>query len=147
MMSVRTAHHTCFLLLRTLGRPVVQALARAQETQNSDQTAMLMTALSIAMQNLDEEVTDNLIERVFNGVRVRDVGDLVAWDDKFNDHFHGRLLSMYKVWAWAIQVNYQSFLDAAQTLGLSGVLEMGKEALQNLQTQSDESGTSSPVSP
>ncbi len=147
MMSVRTANATFNLLLRTLGRPVIQALARAQETQNTDQTAMMMAAISMAMQNLDEDVSERLIERIFNGVRVRDVGDLVPWDDKFEDHFHGRLLSMYKVWAWAIQVNYQSFLDAAQAHGLSGLLDLGKSSLQNLQTSTDESGTSSTQNP
>lgn len=144
MMSVRTSHRTFIELLRTLGRPIVSALSRAQESQNSDTTAMLMAAISLAMQNLDEEVTDRLIERVFNGVECQGVGELVAWDTKFEMHFRGRLLSMYKVWTWSLQVNYQSFLDVAQTLGLSGAVEMGKEALSNLHpTSNDESGTSS----
>ena len=152
MMSVRQANRTWIELCAVLGEPVVRGLARASADADQQVQDLIMAAISAALRNLSEEVHERLVEAVFDGVRADGVGELKAWEPKFESQFRGRLLTMYKVWAWSVQVNYQDFLDAAQSLGLGEVVSLGKEAIGKAQesldpqTSTGESGESSPAS-
>lgn len=145
-MSVRKAHQTFIELVATLGQPIVVSLSRGYD-EDKDASDVLTTAASMMMMNLSRDVSDRLLANVFDGVLCDGIGKLTPWDGDFEDHFHGRIFSMYKVWAWGIEVNYRDFLDAAQSLGLVKMAkEMGKSAFQSRQTQTGESGESSPQS-
>lgn len=143
MMSVRKAHQTWIELVGTLGQPVVSAIARASDEPDQQAANLIPAVMSMAMMNLQGEVADRLLVSVFDGVRVEGFGELKPWDDQFDDHFRGRIFAMYKVWAWAVQVNYQDFLDEAQSLGLGQMVTKGKAALQTHLTQTSESGDQS----
>jgi hypothetical protein len=146
MMSVRNAHQTFLTLCSTLGQPVVQAIASGSDDLDGDATRLIMPAISAAVQNLEGEVGDRIVESVFKGVGLvgeKDTGfELVPWDADFERHFKGRLFSMYKVVAWAIEVNYKDFLTGAQALGADKAKDLGKAALSNLLTPISPSGQS-----
>jgi hypothetical protein len=152
MMPIRLSHQTLISLCSTLGEPVVKAILSGMDDDDGDVVGLLMGAIVVAMRNLDGPVSDQLIESLFQGMQ--EVGDgkedigfpLVAWDDKFNDHFHGRPLTMYKVWVWSMQVNYKDFLDAAQALGVGKAKDLGTKALTSLLTPTSASGPSSSAS-
>ncbi len=155
MMSVRSAHRTFLDLCSTLGGPVINAIAEGSDDMEGDATRLITGAISLAVQNLDGPVGDQLIESVFNGVAFTgkseikddpeaeihvDGFEIKAWNDDFERHFRGHLLSMYKVWAWSVEVNYRDFLDAAQLLGVDKGAGLGKKVFQSLRTQTSESG-------
>lgn len=151
MMTVRAAHNTFLSLCSTLGGPVVEVLARGSDDGDGDEIEkLIMGAISVAVQNLEGEVGEKLLKSVFTGVTFVGEGptgfELKPWDANFERHFTGRLFSVYKVWAWAIQVNYKDFLDGAQTLGGDKAKSLGKSALNSLLTSTSESGQSSTAS-
>ena len=144
MMSVRQAHQTFLSLCATLGGPVVEAIAKGSDDLDGDATRLITAAISAAVQNLEGEVGDRLIESVFKGVAF--VGkdatgfELKPWDDDFERHFHGRIFTMYKVWAWSVEVNYRDFLDGAQALGGGKAKDLGKDVLNSLRMSTSASG-------
>jgi hypothetical protein len=147
MMPVRTAHRTFLDLCSTLGEPVIKAIADGAADMESDAQRLIMGALSVAFRNLEGAIADELVEKVFTGVTF--LGEetdespgfeMKAWDGKFNDHFHGSLFGMYKVWAWSVEVNYRDFLEGAQALGIGKGVGAVKQVLGGLQTQTSASG-------
>lgn len=147
MMPVRKAHQTWVELVAVLGQPVVSAIGRASQDQDQQVQELISSAASMALMNIDAEVADRLLASLFDGVRADGIGEWEPWDAKFDAHFRGKVFSMYKVWAWSLQVNYQDFLDAARGLGLNEMLETGKSALKDHLTSTQESGESSPPNP
>jgi hypothetical protein len=146
MMDVRSAHRTLLGICNTLGEPIVKAIAEGAEDAEGDAVRLISAALSAATQNLEGARGERLIEVVFDGVYKsgrEDGFELKAWSDKFNEHFQGRLLSVYKVWAWAVQVNYRDFFDAAQSLGADKAKGLGNQVFSALQTRTSPSGQSS----
>ena len=146
MMKVMAAHETLISLCATLGEPVVKGIVAGMDDMEGDATSLIMAAISAAMRNLDGPVSRELIESVYQGVYYvgdgkEDLGfEMKVGDDQFDDHFHGRVLTMYKVWLWSMQVNYKDFLDAAQALGIGKAKDLGKQALSGLLTSTSESG-------
>lgn len=146
MMGIRESHQTFLSLCSSIGEPAVKAIAAGSEDMDGDVIRLITMAITAAVQNLEGAVGDRLISSVFNGVDyVGDGGDdlgfsMVAWDKDFEKHFHGRLFSLYKVWAWSVEVNYRDFLDGVQALGEDGAKSLGKTVLNFLQTPSSESG-------
>ena len=62
---------------------------------------------------------------------------------RFDIHFKGRVLAMYKVFAWAMEVNYRDFFGAAHSSPLGQILKMaGSKAWSGL-TSTPRSGSSS----
>ncbi len=115
---------------------------------DADVVRLITVAISAAVQNLEGQAGDQLIDSVFNGVSYLDEETdarpgfkLKAWDDDFERHFKGRLLSMYKVWAWSVEVNYRDFLEGAQALGGGKATGLVKQGLNFLQTPTSGSGT------
>lgn len=151
MMKVREAHHVFLDLCNTLGTPVIKAIADGADDLEGDAIRLVSGVLGAAAQNLSGPVSDRLLKTVFKCVvaNMEKVGSVhedrfvtLDYDSPtFDAHFRGRLLTMYKVWAWAISVNYRDFLDGAQSLGSEGE-GLGRKALGLLQTQTDPSGQS-----
>lgn len=140
VMKVLDAHDTLLSLLSTVGGPAIKAIAAGADDMEGDAMRLITGAISVAVQNLEGPVSRQLLASVFSGVQyvgdgVDDLGfDIIPGDDNFDDHFGGRLLSMYTVWGWSLQVNYQDFLDGAQALGLGKAKDLGKKALDGLLT-------------
>lgn len=147
MMPVRKAHQTWVELVSVLGQPVLAGIARASTDQEQQVSELISSAASMALMNLEGEASDRLLANLFDGVYLEGEGELEAWTPKFDAHFRGRIYAMYKVWAWALEVNYRDFLDAARGLGLSQLVKAGKTELQTRLTQTQESGESSPPRP
>lgn len=149
MMRVREAHQTFLSLCSTIGGPAIKAIAAGADDMEGDAMRLITGAISAAVQNLEGPVGDQLIESVFKGVAYvgdggEDLGfELTPWDDDFEKHFSGHLLSMYKVWAWSVEVNYRDFLDGAQALGLGKAKDLGRQVLGGLLTPTSASGPSS----
>lgn len=133
-------------LCKTLGGPVINKIAEDPEGLDGDMNSLIIVAVSVAVQELDEEVSDPILDAVFNGVSFVGEGPtgfaLKLWDKDFNSHFHGRLASVYKVWAWSVQVNYRDFLDALPGLGEGKAKDLGREVLSSLRTSTSRSGQS-----
>lgn len=151
MMTVRQANRTWVDLLSTLGGPAIEAIASGMDDKEQDAVALITASISVAVQRLEGNVSERLIEPVLSSVSFTegDDGDIVElkpWDGKFETHFHGRILTLYKVWGWAVMVNYRDFLDAARNLGLDQGLKLGKKALLSHLTPTSESGASPPPS-
>ncbi len=147
MMSVREAHQTFLSLCSTMGAPVIKAVAAGADDMEGDAMRLITAAISAAVQNLEGEVGDRLIESVFKGVQYAGDGtdkvpgfELTPWDTNFERHFKGQLFSMYKVWAWSVEVNYRDFLEGAQALGVGKAKDLGKQVLGTLLTSTSESG-------
>lgn len=156
MMRVRSAHQTFLNLCNTIGEPAVKAVAAGASDMDADVVRLIVVAITAAAQNLEGDPGDRLIDSVFNGVaytgksedkeypRADGLGfELKAWDDDFEQHFGGHLLSMYKVWAWSVEVNYRDFLEGAQGLGGGKATGLVKKGLSFLQTPTSASGQSS----
>lgn len=152
MMKIREANQTFLTLLSTIGGPAIKAIAAGIDGDTSGIIRMLPAAIVAALQGLEGPVSEQIIESLFNGVYYvgdgrEDLGfEMKAWDDNFNDHFHGRSFSMYKVLGWSIQVNYKEFLDEALSLGEDGGMGLKDLVLSSLRTSTSESGQSSPTS-
>jgi hypothetical protein len=153
MMSVRSAHQTFLNLCNTIGEPVVKAIADGAADMEGDAIRLIVMAITAAAQNLEGGPGDRLIESVFNGVSYLDEETdakpgfaLKAWDEDFERHFKGHLFSMYKVWAWSVEVNYRDFLEGAQGLGGDKTVGLVKQGLNFLQTPTSASGPSSSTS-
>ena len=148
MMKIRESNQTFLTLLSTIGGPAVKAIAAGIDGDNDDVMRMIPAAIVAALRGLEGPVSEQLIASLFNGVYYvgdgeEDLGfEMVAWDDKFNDHFHGRPLSMYKVVAWSIKVNFKEFLDEVQSLGGEGGVGLKDLVLSSLRTSTSESGQS-----
>lgn len=154
MMPCLLAHRTFLTLCATLGRPVIKAIVAGSDDLDQDATKLITTAIGAAFQNLEGEVGDKLVESVFNGVVVQDGEKVVdlkpwrgesdggSWNHEFEHHFKGRVFSMYKIWAWSIEVNYGDFLDGLQDLGGDKAKGLVKDSLNSLLTSTSESGAS-----
>lgn len=95
-------------------------------------------AVTLLFDRIPGEELNNLCRDVFNGLTCNEVGKV---DENIDDHFRGRLLHMYKVFVWCIEVNYRDFFDAGRSLGiLSWIVAMAKKAALSRQTSTPQSG-------
>jgi len=147
MMPVQTANQVFLGITATLGRPLVDALVSATEDGSVDAKVAIAAALARVADKLSGQVSNHLIESVFDGVHAEGIGELKAWSPEFDDLYRGRLASMYKVFTWSIKVNFADFLDVAHGLGVTKEKAMGLKAelFKNPPTSTDSSGMSSTV--
>ena len=145
MMNVLDAHETLLGICHTLGEPLIKAISQGSDNPDGDAINLISAGLSAAVKNLKGRAGRELLESVFNGVWVtgEESGFELKVDSReFNEHFRGKLITMYEVWAWAVQVNYQDFFDAARSLGADKAKGVGSQVLSALRTQSSPSGPS-----
>lgn len=157
MMPATLAQTTFMQLVELVGKPVlfmaVGAFKEDGEHKSSPDLATLAElGLVTLFDRLSPEEADEVIKAVLNGVLVEKKGDVLKC---FDEHFRGRVLSMYKVFQWALAVNYRDFVDAATSSGipskLAAVVETLKEAglasamsAFKEKTSTNESGDSAP---
>lgn len=63
-----------------------------------------------------------IMKQVFAEVKTGD-GTELGNDADFNLHFKGETFAALRVFVWALQVNYQSFLDGSRLSGILGKLQ------------------------
>jgi len=146
MMPATLSTKTLIELTDVLGRPLLVSLSKGVSTDGGldeleiDDLAEVSTRL--LFEKLTPDNTDRIVKSVLCGVKAEGVGDMS--DSKiFDSHFRGEIMHMFRVFAWALEVNYRDFFAAARSSALlSKLKKAGKRAvIQKIATQ--ESGTSS----
>ncbi len=124
MMPATLAQTTFIRLVDLVGKPVLFMAAGAfKEDGKLDMGNLAELGLATLFDRLTPEESDEVIKAVLNGVMVEGEGDVLK---AFDDHFRGRVLSMYRVFQWALGVNYRDFFDAATS---SGLLKAARELM------------------
>jgi len=143
MMPATKAQKTFVEVSQRIGSPAMAMLSRAfspsveesgKITGGLDTTVegLVAEGLRIFLLELDPDTADRIIKTVMDGVLVEGDGKLTD-EAVFDQHFRGRVLSMYRVFAWAMEVNYRDFSDAASLNSLVPKLRAaGRTALDGL---------------
>jgi hypothetical protein len=122
MMPATKGQKVLIRLTDLVGRPalVMAAGAMKGEDDNVQLHDIIDLGTRIIFERLTDEEADASIKDVLDGVMVENGGDVLK---NFDEHFRGRILHMYKVFAWALEVNYRDFIDAALSSDLKEVVE------------------------
>ena len=139
MMPATLANKTLTRLIILVGRPALAMAAgaiKAKEEEDEEELIahMIQIGVNQIFAGLTPDEAHEILIALMTGVRFqgcpvdKDLSDL----DIFDDHFRGKLLTAYKVWAWSLQVNYKDFLDAALSSStLSKVRRVGTKVLSS----------------
>ena len=120
-----------FELTQLIGEPAMVMITRAfseSEVKDLDAGEIVGSGIYTFLAKLSAPTGIRIMKIVFAGVRATDEkGNAhdMGVDSKFDDHFKGETMRALKVFAWALQVNFQSFLDDGR---LSGPLGAAKKA-------------------
>ncbi len=137
MMPGRLANKTLTRLTLLVGKPaLVMAAGAIEADKEEDEEKLLLHLIRVGVEQvfrgLTPDESDEVLMALMSGVKYqgcpveRDLSD----EDLFDDHFRGAMLRAYKVWAWALQCNYQDFLDAVRSnRTLSKIQAVGTKAL------------------
>lgn len=146
MMPATLANKTLITLVDVIGRPATTILANAftaKDVGDLDVEELIGVAMTAVFERMDGERGDALIKAVLTGVVVEGKGDVVKM---FDEHFRGRILTLYKVFRWAIEVNYKDFFDAVRSSALiTKISSVGAKAYSRLTTIPKSSDSSSPT--
>lgn len=148
MMPATKAHKVLIELLDILGRPALVAIATGAGGKGFD--AGIDVIAEVASRLLTEKLTpdssDRIIKIALDGVKAEGVG-AVNEEKIFDNHFRSRILHLYKVFAWAIRVNYMDFFNAADSNpSISGVKSLlGKVSVTLTAMMSSLDSSSSPT--
>ncbi len=144
MMPGTLAQKTLVELTLLLGRPLLVSLAKGFTGEGEVEIDELADAATLLLsERLNAESSDRLIKATLQGVTTSGAGYVAATDAAFDTHFRGRILHLYKVFAWSLEVNYRDFFDGALS---SPLLEKAKQAAKRAYHRSTStlgSGTSS----
>jgi hypothetical protein len=146
MMPATIANKTLIELVDVVGRPAATILANAftaKDIGDLDVEELVSVAMQAVFQRMDGDRGDALMKAILNGVVVEGKGDVVK---NFDDHFRGRILTLYKVFRWAVEVNYQDFFDAVRSSALiTKISSVGAKAYSQLTTTRTSTDSSSPA--
>ena len=147
MMPATKAHKTLIELTAMVGRPVIVAIAKGAsggDLGESEVDSLAEVGTALLFDRLTPDSSDQVIQNVLDGVRSEGVGNL---SDRitFDQHFRGRIVHLYKVFAWAVEVNYRDFFAVASSSHLLQNLRQkaGLAALHLMQTPSSDDSSSS----
>jgi len=123
MRSVRVSAR----LIKYLGEPVVRMLAGATQWKAGTTAADIMMSLADICPNVEEDMVVMSIGDLFKGCLTADniVGQEVAGDvwEHFDMHFAGRMMHLYKVVRFAMEVNFHDFFDVFPSMTGGEILE------------------------
>lgn len=133
MMPATVAQKTLIRLGDVLGEPLVRTIASGFEGGlDSGLERVVDAGAMLLMSKLTPDSSDEIIKTLLDGVRPEGEGDL-SNKKLFDEHFAGKIKTLYIVCMWSIQVNYDDFFVAARSSpALSGVLERADGALSAL---------------
>ena len=98
------------------------------------------------LSNLTTTEANFVLLAVMDGVRYEgcDLDKDLSNEALFSQHFRGKLASAYKVWAWALEVNYRDFINAARSSPVADLVKVaGLDVLSTMKTSMPLSGESS----
>lgn len=131
MMMPATKSQRIFIeLTQLMGHPAVAMISNAFQPKEKGAELhveeLMATGVRVMLSELDPDTSDRIIKTVFDGVKLEGVGNLDE-PATFDAHFRGRVMSIYKVFAWAMEVNYQDFFDAARSSPLGAIWSAVKQ--------------------
>lgn len=113
-----------FDLVAQIGEPAMLMLTRAmadKDLENMDVGEVVGAGAYTFFSRLRREEGVAIMKQIFVKVwKISDDGKTsicLGEDAEFNLHFAGNTMDALKVFVWALQVNYQSFLDGSRLLG------------------------------
>lgn len=147
MMPATLANKTLITLVEIVGRPAATILADAftakKDIGDLDVQELLNVAMQAVFERFDGDRGDAIVKAVLEGVLVEGKGPV---NECFDDHFRGRILTLYKVFRWAIEVNYKDFFDAVRSSALiTNISSVGAKALSRLTMTPTSTDSSSPT--
>ena len=141
-MPATKSHAVMIELLEILGRPAFVAIATGLgDGFDSGIDKVVDVATELLMHKLTPETANRVVRMMLDGVQAEGVGGFDS-DKIFDEHFRGRIMHMYKVIGWSIQVNYSDFFGVARSNHtVANAVKMGGQAL-TLLTATLQSGLS-----
>ena len=106
--------------LATVAAPVIGAL---QGLSLDKDVGVLGEALTKALDQLSEKDLDELIRTLLETAKVETEGKIAPLMPMFDGLFAGRILLVYKVIAFALEVNFADFFEAFRALKAPGRAE------------------------
>lgn len=151
------ANQSLIRLLRTFSAPTIALLSGAVRGFASEKGELtiaglggmdLTTGLMMLFSELTPENAQVILSDGLVGIRTEGHIEDLSDPKVFDAHFRGRIMHMYKVFAWSLGCNYRDFLDVARSVDLKKLSAMAKSLKQSkLGSQSSQCSTSPTVTP
>lgn len=105
-----------------LGRVIAPALSKAKGLSMDSDIASLAPALSALLGDLSDKDYDELLVEILCGTTVTSDGRRLTLDrlDRIDLVFGGDISALVQVCAFAVEVNFKDFIDAALRAGARG---------------------------
>ncbi len=149
MMPATLANKTLITLVEIIGRPAATILANAfteKDFGDIDIEELAGVAMQAVFERFDGERGDAIVKALLVGVRVEGINEELSTTAAFDKHFRGRILTLYKVFRWSVEVNYRDFFDVVRSSGLiTKISSAGAKALSRVITTPTSSESSSPT--
>ena len=129
MMPATKGQKVLIRLTELVGRPALVMTAGVIRSEGEVEVHdIIELGTRIIFERLTDDEADATIKDVLDGVMVENGGEVLK---NFDEHFRGRIMHLYKVFAWALEVNYRDFFDAALSSDLKEtVTEVATRAWQ-----------------
>ncbi len=134
MMPGTKAQMTFVEMSQLIGAPAMAMIAKAFEpvvTKDGDVKegldahtveSLMAQGVQVFLTELTPAQSDRIIKTLMDGIKCEGVGDLS--DVKlFDAQFRGRVLTMYRVFSWSMEVNFRDFFDAALSSRIRQILQ------------------------
>ena len=138
MLPATVSQKTLVRLLEILGQPILLAVAKGWE-ESADMDAMADAGIHALFDKLTPESSNDVIKTLIGCVRCE--GEEALTDETtYDEHFAGRILHLYKLMGWIIEVNYRDFFVDARLAPLFGGLRRMAERAETPSTLTQEFG-------
>lgn len=136
-----------FEMVGLLGESAMMMITRAfneSDLEDVDAGEVVGAGVYTLLSKLDSDKGVSIMKLVFADVYAVDKSGPeerrieLSNDADFNVHFRGETLRVLRVFAWSMQVNFQSFLDESRLTGFLGTFQaaMKKKAMPTTETES-----------
>lgn len=105
-------------LTKLVGETVLMIAAKGSKALEDIPADALQFAVQTLVDRLGEDDTERTIKELLATVRVAD-NDLTL-DRIFDSHFQGRIVHMFRVLQYALEVNYRDFFDELRSRNIGG---------------------------
>ncbi len=117
-----------FNLIDVIGEPAMMMITRsfAEDEVEADAGQVVGAGLYAFLAKLSADKGVAIMKQVFadvSFVNAKEERVPLVNEADFNLHFKGETLAALRVFVWALQVNFQSFLDASRLTGILGKLQ------------------------
>jgi hypothetical protein len=99
------------------GKPLAELLGKWKGSLEATDFAQLGPAVASLAESLSESEMESLTRALFETATIKQSGKLIPLMDVFDLVFQGRVEDIFKVWAFALSVNYGTFYNALSERG------------------------------